>query len=87
MGELLHAFYLALFHLATLACPPDGNPGQVFERAGVGTTDPHEKVHTKRASSVESISFGKYPIGKRAAVQGRPFALVRAYAATTHQES
>ncbi len=45
-----------------------------------------EESAYKDASSVESISLvAGEPMGRHAAVQGWPFALVHAYAANTHQ--
>ncbi len=46
----------------------------------------HKKVYTitRAAWNQYHGSWGQ-PMGKRTTVQGRPFALVRAYAAYTHQ--
>ncbi len=40
---------------------------------------------TREQRGINIIGSWGEPMGKRAAVQGRPFALVRAYAANTHQ--
>ncbi len=42
-------------------------------------------MQTREKRGINIIGSGGEPMGKRAAVQGWPFALVHAYAANTHQ--
>ncbi len=44
-------------------------------------------MQTREQHGINIIGSRGDPMGKRAAVQGRPFALVRVYAANTHQLS